>query len=250
MKQAIVTGASGGIGRAFAMSLAKDDYAVTGVARNEAKLKELIGQLGTKHSYIVADLSTKAGLEKIQAALTAKKYNLLINNAGVGTQGQFTEIPYEKQMAMLQLNNDTLVGLSYTFLQNAKSGDALVNVSSALAFMPTPRMALYCATKAFVTSLSESLWYEFKDKGIYVLGLCPGITETEFQVNAGGRKEDLPKNLSQTPETVVNIAMKALQARQKPNVLTSFKNHMFAGMSRMLPRKSIVKMTGQMMTTN
>ncbi len=247
MKYALVTGASSGIGRVFAIRLAKDGFVVTAVARNEAKLKELISQLGAKHSYINADLSTTAGLEKIQAELIAKKYDLLINNAGVGTQGKFTEIPYQKQMSMLHLNNQSLVGLSYTFLKTAKSGDALVNVSSALAFMPTPSMALYCATKAFVTSLSESLWYEVKDKGIYVLGLCPGITETEFQVTAGGRKEDLPKNLSQTPEVVVSIAMEALEARQKPTVLTSFKNHMFAGMSRMLPRKAIVVLTGKMM---
>ncbi len=247
MKSAIVTGASSGIGRAFAIRLANDGFSVTAVARNEAKLKELTSQLGAKHSYIVADLSTQLGLERIQAALGEKKYDLLINNAGVGTQGKFTDIPYEKQMSMLQLNNHALVGLSYTFLKTARLGDALVNVSSALAFMPTPSMALYCATKAFVTSLSESLWYEYKSKGIYVLGLCPGITETEFQVTAGGRKEDLPKNLSQTPEFVVNIAMEALSVRQKPTVLTSLKNHMFAGMSRMLPRKAIVAVTGKMM---
>ncbi len=247
MKNALVTGASSGIGRAFAIRLANDGFSVTAVARNEAKLKELISQLGAKHSYVVADLSTLEGLERIQAALGEKKYALLINNAGVGTQGKFTDIPFEKQMSMLQLNNHALVGLSYTFLKTARLGDALVNVSSALAFMPTPSMALYCATKAFVTSLSESLWYEYKSKGIYVLGLCPGITETEFQVTAGGRKEDLPKNLSQTPEFVVNIAMEALNVRQKPTVLTSFKNHMFAGMSRMLPRKAIVAVTGKMM---
>lgn len=248
MKQAMVTGASGGIGRAFAMQLAQDGWAVTGVARNEAKLKQLMAELGPNHQYIVADLSTQAGVEKIRAALAAKKFDLLINNAGVGTQGIFTEIPYEKQMAMVQLNVQTLTALSHSYLKTAREGDALINVSSALAFMPTPGMSLYCATKAFVTSLSEALWYEYKPKGVYVMGLCPGITETDFQVNAGGRTEDLPKNLSQTPETVVSIALHALQSRSKPTVLTSIKNHMFAGMSRVLPRKSIVKMTGQMMS--
>jgi short-subunit dehydrogenase len=150
-------------------------------------------------------------------------------------------------MAMFRLNCEAVVRFSYAFLKNAKRGNAMINVSSALAFMPTPSMALYSATKSFVSALTDSLWYEQRKAGVYVMGLCPGITETGFQVAAGGKTEDLPKGLSQTPEHVVDVAIKALQARQKPTVLTGIKNAVFAALSRFLSRRAIVKMTGGMM---
>lgn len=246
-KTAIVTGGSGGIGRAFAKRLAQEGYLITAVARNEMKLKELVSQLGPLHTYHVADLSTDEGQKKVQEIIEAGSYNLLINNAGVGTLGSFTDVPFEKQMAMFRLNCEAVVRFSFAFLKKAKNGDALINVSSALAFTPTPSMALYCATKSFVTALSDSLWYEQRKNGVYVMGLCPGITETGFQVAAGGKTEDLPKGLSQTPEHVVEIALKALAAREKPTILTGLKNALFVGLSRILSRKALVKMTGAMM---
>jgi len=250
MKRAMVTGASFGIGRAFANKLAKAGYQVTGVARSEKNLQELAQSLGENFKFILADLSTAEGCSKVQQELVKTKYDLLVNNAGVGTLGTFTEVPLERQLAMLHLNNETLTALAYTFLQSAKSGDALINVSSALAFMPTPTMALYAATKAFVTSLSESLWFEYKSRGVYVMGLCPGLTDTNFQATSGVKKEELPKALVQTPEHVVDVALKALADRSKPTILTGIRNHMFAGVSRFLPRKSLVTMTGGMMPSN
>lgn len=249
-KSGLVTGGSEGIGRAFAERLAKEGYAVTVVARNEAKLKDLVSTLGSQAKFIVADLSNEAGQKKVEQAVETGKFDLLVNNAGVGTQGQFTEIPYEKQISMLRLNCEALTRLSYVFLKNSKQGDALINVSSALAFMPTPSMALYCATKSFVTALSDALWFEQQKRGVYVMGLCPGITETNFQVAAGGRIEDLPKNMSQTPAHVVDVAYRALLRRNKPTILTGFKNAMFAGVSRVFSRKKIVKMTGSMMPSH
>jgi short-subunit dehydrogenase len=250
MKKALVTGGSDGIGKAFAERLATEGYAVTVVARNEAKLKALTAKLGSAHSYQVADLSSDEGQRKIQAIIESGGFDLLVNNAGVGTVGSFTATPFEQQMAMFRLNCEAVVRFSYAFLKNAKRGNAMINVSSALAFMPTPSMALYSATKSFVTALTDSLWYEQRKAGVYVMGLCPGITETGFQVAAGGKTEDLPKGLSQTPEHVVDVAIKALQAREKPTVLTGAKNAGFAGLSRFLSRKAVVKMTGGMMPQN
>jgi short-subunit dehydrogenase len=246
-KTALVTGGSEGIGRALAVRLAKEGFIVTAVARNEGKLKELVTLLGPSHSYHIADLSSREGQDKVQKIIELGRFDLLINNAGIGTVGGFTDVFFEKQMEMFHLNCEAVVRFSYAFLKNSKRGDGLVNVSSALAFMPTPSMALYCATKAFVTSLSESLWYEQEKRGVYVMGLCPGITETNFQVTAGGRKEDLPKSLSQTAEHVADVAYKALQARQNPTILTGVKNVIFTSLSRMLSRKRVVKMTGGMM---
>jgi short-subunit dehydrogenase len=249
-KTALITGGSEGIGKAFALRLANEGYVVTVVARNESKLKEIAAKLGASHGYQVADLSTSEGQLKIQKIIETGKFDLLVNNAGVGTVGGFTEVPFEQQMGMFRLNCEAVVRFSYAFLTHAKSGDALINVSSALAFMPTPSMALYSATKSFVTALSDSLWYEQRKRGVYVMGLCPGITDTGFQVAAGGKREDLPKGLTQTPDHVVDVAFKALQARENPTVLTGIKNVVFAGMSRVLPRKVVVKMTGGMMPEN
>lgn len=247
IKKALVTGASEGIGRAFAMALAKDGYMVMGVARNETKLKSFVSEMGTNHRYIVADLSTDAGQTLIAKEIETGGYDLLINNAGIGVQSPFQDTQIERLMQMMHLNCDALVKLSHAFVKNAKSGDALINVSSTLAFMPMPSMGLYCATKSFVTAFTETLWYEQKSKGVYVMGLSPGTTDTAFQVTAGGRKEDLPVNMAQSPEQVVEVALKALRKRSEPTIISGPKNAVFASFSRILPRKALVKMTGKMM---
>ena len=148
---------------------------------------------------------------------------------------------------MLRLNCEAVVKLSYAFLKHAKSGDALINTSSVLSFTPSPGMGLYAATKAFVTSFTESIWFEQKSRGVFVMALCPGFVSTEFQANAGGKLADLPKGFLQTPQDVAAFALRALFARKKPSVITGVKNLMFAGLSRILTRKSLVTMTGSMM---
>lgn len=245
-KKALVTGASDGIGKVFALELAKQGYVVTAVARNADRLGEVVKTMGAGHRSLIADLSTAEGQSKACQELAATKYDLLINNAGVGTSGAFTEVPLEKQMAMVRLNCEAVVALSHTFLKTAKSGDALMNVSSTLAFLPMPLLGLYCATKAFVTSFSESLWFEQKKKGVHVMDLCPGITSTSFQVNAGGRKEDVPESLAQTPEQVVAYALKQLASRQRPTVISGSKNRTLAFVTRLMPRSAVVRMMGKM----
>lgn len=247
-KKALITGSSEGIGHSFAIALAKAGYSITAVARSEDKLKKLISEIGSTHQYIVADLSTESGQNKTAQELSSNHYDLLINNAGVGTVGKFTDVPLEKQIQMMNLNNQGLVKLAYAFLKNSKSGDALINVSSTLAFLPMPGLGLYCATKAFVTSFSESLWYEQKARGVYVMGLCPGITSTNFQTNSGGKSEDLPAGMAQTPEQVVEVALKALLARKSPTVISGAKNFLMSSMTRLMPRKSAVSMMGKMMS--
>jgi short-subunit dehydrogenase len=246
-KKALVTGASAGIGRVFARALAKHGYEVTGVARNEEKLRSLVAELGAGHGYLVADLSTVDGQRNVAGALEREHYDLLVNNAGVGVVGGFTDVPVERTLAMMHLNCDALVFLAHTFLKKAQSGDALINVSSAVAFAPMPSFSVYCATKSFVTAFSEALWSEQKAKGVYVMGLCPGITTTDFQIHAGGRVEDLPKNLSQTPEEVVRVAIEALERRNAPTVISGVKNVLFAAMMRSLPRKTAANALSKMM---
>jgi short-subunit dehydrogenase len=137
------------------------------------------------------------------------------------------------------------VRLSHAFLAQAQRGDALINVSSTLAFLPMATFAAYSATKAFVTAFSEALWYEQKERGVYVMGLCPGLTSSDFQVNAGGRVEDLPRNLIETPEQVVATALRSLRERKDPTVISGAKNAIFAQlMTRLMPRKTAVNIMG------
>jgi len=246
-KKALITGASEGIGNAFAGRLSQEGYSIIGVARNESKLKELVQTIGQKHSYIVADLSTEAGQLRVAQELNSNHYDLLVNNAGVGIIGAFAETSIDKQIAMMRLNCEAVVRLAHAYLKNAKPGDALINISSAVAFTPIASFGLYCATKAFVTSFSESLWFEQKSKGVFVMGFCPGITSSNFQVNAGGKVEDLPKNMAQTPEMVVANALQALASRKQPTVISGMRNWIFANISRVMSRKSLVNMLGKMM---
>lgn len=174
-KKALITGASEGIGFVFAKRLAAEGYHVTAVARTQTKLEDLVGQLGQEHKFLVADLSTDAGQEKVAAELKNQKYDLLVNNAGVGTAGPFTDVTLERQLAMVNLNCTAVVRLAYAFLTTAKAGDALINTSSMLAFLPMPGIGLYSATKAFVTSFSESLWFEAKTKGCIRYGPLPWL---------------------------------------------------------------------------
>lgn len=245
-KRALVTGASEGIGYVFAKRLAAEGYAVTAVARNEGKLKQLVAEMGSGHAYIAADLTTAVGQDAVIQAISAAHFDVLINNAGIAAMGAFTDIPLKKHVEVVTLNCETVVKLSYAYLKTAVAGDALINVSSALAFMPMPIIGLYSATKAFVTSFSESLWFEQKSRGVYVMGLCPGITSTNFNEHSGGGTAETPKLMTQTPEQLVDIALKALACRCKPTVISGVVNNVFAFMSRIMSRKAIANMMGKM----
>lgn len=217
-KMALVTGASEGLGRAFVLRLAEEGYAVTAVARSEAKLKDLLSSIRKgSHQYLAVDLTTESGIAKVCSLLEEDHYHLLINNAGMGVYGQFKTEESHVLESIIDLNCRATSMLSHSFCKLATSGDALMNVSGVLGALPVPGMSIYAATKAFVTSLSKSLWFEMKSQNVFVLGLIPGPIETRFQKNAGGEDHlGPPKAIRQTPEKVVDSAISALRARKKP----------------------------------
>jgi hypothetical protein len=161
---------------------------------------------------------------------------LLINNAGSGFYGSYHQHPADHQQSLLRLNVEALVKLSHAFLQQAQRGDALLNVSSALSLMAMPGSALYSGTKAFVTSFSESLWYEYKPQGIFVTAVLPGPIDTPFHSLAGGSTQAMRKSMVQTPEAVVKLALKLLKRRTRPSRVSGLPFQMITRVGQMLPR--------------
>ncbi|WP_413670139.1 SDR family NAD(P)-dependent oxidoreductase [Mucilaginibacter sp. Mucisp86] len=246
MKKVLITGASGGIGLETARQLAAKGYQLTLVARSEEKLSKAVKDLGgTGHTILVADLTNKDDLQKLVDHLKTEKYDVLINNAGAGIYGKFIEIPLDEQLATMQLNINALVTLSYTFLQNAKQGDALVNIGSMLAHSSLPGGSVYAATKSFVANFSESLWYEFKKKGVFVMGFNPGAAASGFHANAGGHTSDFPKFVMSSVEDVARELVKALENRRKPRVVQGWKNRFMLFGFKLLSRKSAINIMGQ-----
>ncbi|MEV7728945.1 SDR family NAD(P)-dependent oxidoreductase [Streptomyces sp. NPDC087917] len=233
---ALITGATEGIGRAFALALAAEGHTVTAVARTERHLRSLVAELGPggpdgEHNHLVADLATADGVRTVADALTATPYDLLINNAGLACPGPFVDTPLDLALPALRLNCEAVVTLAHAFLGAARPGAALVNVASTLAFTPQPGQAVYSATKAFVGSFSEALWYEQRPRGVYVMALYPGPTATRPGLHA-----DLPAALVQPPEAVVATALTALRRRRRPTTIPGRVNVLLAAAARLLPR--------------
>lgn len=245
-RRALVTGASGGIGYAFTQALAREGYAVTAVARSEDKLQKLMQELpGRGHRYEVADLTDAAALARLATHVATTHYDLLINNAGAGYYEWFAKTPLETHKRLVRLNCEAVFVLSHAYLQVAERGDALVNVGSVLSMLPYPSGSLYAATKAFVFSLTQSLWYEQKERGVYVMALCPGVTESGFHVAAGGKPDEVPSaHLTQTADEVVAEALCALKKRRNPVVVSCWKNRLGLFVVRFLSYKKIVNLMG------
>ncbi|WP_367331065.1 SDR family NAD(P)-dependent oxidoreductase [Sphingobacterium multivorum] len=247
MKKVLITGASGGIGLATAEQLARKGYQLTLVARTESKLVAAVKQLdGQGHSYIVADLTKKEDVDKIAAELTNNHYNILINNAGAGLYGQFIDLPLEQQVGTMFLNMGTLVMLSYAFLKNAKQGDALVNIASLLAHSSFPGGSVYAGTKSFVANFSESLWFEFKKKGVKVIGFNPGATKSDFHHNAGKDAKAFPEAVLSSKEEVANELVNSLEKSNNPRVIQGWKNRLMLFGFKFLSRNTAINTMGKL----
>jgi hypothetical protein len=245
---AVVTGASSGIGAAFARVLAGRGHDLVLVARNESRLGELARALGAEHSaqaeVLSADLETDDGIARVAERLAdpARPVELLVNNAGFGTTGRFHELPVEQEEAEIRLNVVALVELTHAALgpMVGRGHGGVINVSSVGAYQPTPLSATYCATKAFVSSFTNAVHEELRGSGVKAMVLAPGFTHTEFHQRAGvDNKEQTPGFLWQSADEVANIAMKAYDRGRAvcvPGafnvVAAAFSGSMPAGVSR------------------
>jgi len=188
MSTALITGASSGIGLELARLFAGDGYDLVIVARREELLNkvadELMGKFGVKVTVLPKDLTEKDSPLEIYKHLKegGKEINIVVNNAGFGAVGEFTELDYERQINMINLNINSLVSLTRLFLPDMikQNYGGILNVGSLAGFQPGPYASVYYATKAFVLSFTEGLKEELKDSNIMVSCLCPGPTNTEF----------------------------------------------------------------------
>ena len=192
-KLALVTGASSGIGLAFANVLARNHYDLILTARDAINLGSIATELRERYSviadYIVCDLSESSGAQQLYEEVKRRGLvvDVLINNAGFNSYGAFVDTELSTALAMIQVNLTSLVVLAQLFLGDmiARGGGNILNVGSTAGFGPAPYVGVYAATKAFVLSLSESLSAEVKETGVTVGVLCPGSTETGFATRAG-----------------------------------------------------------------
>jgi uncharacterized protein len=252
MNTALITGASSGIGEAFARKLAAQGRNVLLVARSEDKLITLCNELGRVNSiraqHVALDLSQPESPARLFAEVEQRGLviDLLINNAGFGAFGEFADLDLERQLNMIDLNIRSLVELTYRFLapmRERKQG-AIINVASTAGFQPVPFMTTYAATKSFVLCFSEALWEENRHYGIKVMALCPGATETNFFEAARGHKP--PGRVAQTSEEVVDTALSGL-ARGKGHIISGWTNFLMVESERIVPRSLIARVAGRMM---
>lgn len=254
MKATLITGASGGIGEAIALKLAARKHNLVLVARNESKLKTLAERLTKQYAIsavcIPSDLSHAGAAQQILAETQKRQLTIeiLINNAGIGSGGEFAALSLSSELDMLQLNISSLVALTHVYLQGMKQrrSGTIINVASLASFIPIPYMNTYAASKVFVRHFTQGLTQECKPYNVHVMLLCPGLTTTNFN-HAAGIDNEVGKGLNaeygrstQSPEQVAAELLRALDKR-KHYLVSGTMNRMAARLSALLPNAFLAR---------
>jgi short-subunit dehydrogenase len=232
-RTALVTGASSGIGRAFALALRRRGTSVVAVARRKERLDELDGV-----EALPADLTDEAALAAVQARLTdpSRPVDLLVNNAGFGTQGRFADLPADVEEQQIRLNVLALSRLTRAALPGMveRHHGAIVNVSSVAGFQAIPKWATYSATKAYVTTFTRALAVELEGTGVRSLLVLPGFTRTEFHDGPGFDRGLVPGPAWMSPEHVAARALRDLD-RGRTESIPGLHNHITALAGQLSP---------------
>lgn len=255
-RAALVTGASSGIGEAFAHALAAEGLDLILVARSGDKLRALARHLADLYTrrveVVAADLAAPGAAAKVHAAVEKLDLtvDLLVNNAGFGTAGAFHKLDSERERQQILLNAAAVVDLAHAFLPAmlGRKRGGIINVASMAAFQPMPYMSVYAATKAFVLSFSSGLRGELRGKGINVLCVCPGPVDTPFFEATGNAKlrGAVPRPMMTTAPQVVAASLKAFKAG-RATVVPGMANRLVAAGSRLMPREALAAMTARYM---
>ena len=249
---ALVTGASRGIGKYFSRALAARSWNVIMVARTtdqiEGLARDLSAEFGIRAEAIALDLTAEGAVADLSRITAERGLNveLLVNNAGIGNQGEFLKLPLDEQLNMLRLNTLALVELTHHLLPRmiAKKRGGIINVSSTAGFQPMPYVAVYAATKAFVTSFSMAIAEEVRAHGITVVTLCPGPTHTESHTDKPSRSRFAGG--PQPAEDLVDEALKQLD-RHGGLLVPRRINKVMAFSNRLMPLKVSARIVARAM---
>ena len=254
-KTALVTGASRGIGEGFAAYLADRCSRVILVVRDSQRLHDVVKRLNSQFPAEVlalpADLCSASAAEDLKAACDGCGWaiDIVVNNAGFGTFGRFDELPAGVDVGMIQLNIIAMCSIAHAFLPPMieRRDGVLINTASGAALLPTPWFAVYGATKAFVLSLSESLWALYRDHGVRVTAVCPGPVNTGFfdKMNLHvGAVGDFQKRCC--IDEVVQSALRAVD-RGDPVAINGRLIKIQSVLTRLAPRRLVALVSERMM---
>ncbi len=252
MSYALITGASKGIGKAFAESLAKRKFDLLLIARTDSLLQQLSIDLNKKYGvnvqYLALDLSQQDSAQKIFQWVDENKFNIqvLINNAGYALWGNFVELSLQEQNEMIMVNINTMISLTHLLVPKLLLQDKayILNVASSAGYQAVPTIALYAAAKSFILTFSRGLHHELKNTPLSVTCLSPGPTKTNFVERAGMfHMQKLSDKMSMSAETVAEFGIKGMLAR-KIEIIPGFTNQLGVFMARHAPKKIVEKVAG------
>jgi len=240
---ALITGASAGIGYELAKLFARDGSNLVLVARSGDKLAQLATELERAYkiqaTVVAADLAVRSGPEDVYAATQKAgiEVDVLVNNAGFGQFGFYTETDLQEELRQIQLNVTSLTHLTKLYIRPmvTRKRGSILNVASTAAFQPGPLMAVYYATKAYVLSFSGALSNELSGTGVTVTCLCPGPTTTEFHKRAAMDLSNMMKAPFMDAKSVAEIGYRAM-LKGKPTVVAGTMNWLVAQSTRFAPR--------------
>lgn len=247
---ALVTGASRGLGEAYALELARRGARVILMARSEVDLRRLADQIREQHGepaaeVITADLATPDGPERVLRELRDRglAVDLLLNNAGAGSVGPFLGRPLEPQLRTVNLNISGLLALTHAIGNElvARGSGGIINVSSGAAFQPMPYQASYAATKAFVLSFSEALAEELRGTGVHVMAAHPGAIATGF---FDGTSATIDPRAADTPATIAARTLDDYARRRAASYPGRAVNRVLTWPARLLPRTVVARLSG------
>lgn len=257
MKQAIITGASKGLGKALAHQLAAMGYDLLLVARSEKMLADLAQQIiatyKVKATSLALDLSDTKSSGAVYSWCEQNQFNpsVLINNAGYACWGFFESMPIDQQEKMIQVNTGSLVNLTHAMLPLLKRQPAayIMNIASTAAYQAVPTMALYAASKAFVKSFSRGLRYELRNTNVSVTCLSPGPMSTNFIQQAGMEAmQETAKKFEMPAEVVAKKGLKAM-FNKKSESIPGAVNYLTVKFSNILPDALLEKIAASLYLT-
>ena len=257
---ALITGASSGIGAAFARKLASQGHHLILIARRRQKLTsladELHEQFGVNVEVLVADLADSMDVGKVEIRIgELAPLDILVNNAGFGIPGKFAETHVDRHLAMIHVHVLASVRFSQAALSGmlARGQGAVINVSSIGAFIPKPGDVTYCATKAYLITFSEALQAELRGTGVRIQALCPGFTRTEFLDNPEYEKYQIktriPEVFWMSAEEVVEKSLDAL-GQGRVVCVPGVKNRLIVALARIGVTNLLLKVLGDRIQRN